>query len=347
LDDTRKSSVVSREAQPFVPTEANRDVAANSSTALAPDTIEPMPSLLEARAAIIRALRKFPILAGLGSPVVAPESVSCIPTEANLDAAANSSTALAPDTIETMPSPIAIPSRAVSRTETTSTSRARTIPRCITFFDVETTGFDSKDRIVTLAAVKLLDTNFSPNADFTVEYMHLIFDPGRKSHPKAEAVHGYSDWLLRHQADFIDCAEIIEGFFTSTDLIVAHNAEFDIDFYNREMKRAGRSLISKPVYCTMNSYRQRSLGGSASLNAICQKIGIQRSTKHHGALEDAWLAMRVYFLLNRISFSTQLPPEFTREPSNMKVAPPLPDGPLPRRRRKGQKPTRAVSPLVH
>jgi DNA polymerase-3 subunit epsilon len=300
LVGTGKSPVVAPEPQRFIPTEANRDVAANSSTASAPDTIEPMPSLLEARAAIIRALRKFPI-----------------------------------------------PSRAVSRTEITSTSRARTIPRCITFFDVETTGLDSKDRIVTLAAVKLLDTDFSPNCDFTVEYMHSIFDPGRKSHPKAEAVHGYSDWLLRHQADFIDCAKIIEGFFTSTDLIVAHNAEFDIDFYNREMKRAGRSLISKPVYCTMNSYRQRSLEGSASLNAICQKIGIQRSTKHHGALEDAWLAMRVYFLLNRISFSTQLPPEFTKGPSNMKVAPPLPDGPLPRRRRKGKKLTRVVGPLVH
>jgi hypothetical protein len=35
-----------------------------------------------------------------------------------------------------------------------------TIPKCIAFLDVETTGLNEKDRIVTLAGLKLLDTNF-------------------------------------------------------------------------------------------------------------------------------------------------------------------------------------------
>src|SRR5258707_14301038 len=76
-------------------------------------------------------------------------------------------------------------------------TRVANIPKCVIFFDVETTGLNSNDRVVTLAAVTLLNTNLLPSA--SLEYLYLIFDPGRKSHPGAEAIHGYSDWILRHQ----------------------------------------------------------------------------------------------------------------------------------------------------
>jgi DNA polymerase III subunit epsilon len=117
-------------------------------------------------------------------------------------------------------------------------------------------------------------------------------------------------------------------------LVVAHNAEFKVGFYNREMERLGRSPISKPVFCTMDGYRQKGFPGSASLSAICHQIGVARSTKLHGALEDAWLAMRVYLWLNNRGFSGQLPSEFTGNPINLRSVPPLPIGTLPRRQRK-------------
>jgi len=116
--------------------------------------------------------------------------------------------------------------------------------------------------------------------------------------------------------------------------VVAHNADFDIGFYDREMQRAGRSPIAKPIYCTMNGYREQDFVGSASLAAICQSIGVARATRFHGALEDAWLAMRVYLWLNQRDVSGEIPAEFTGQPSNMKPVPPLPAGPLPRRHRK-------------
>src|SRR3954471_24226391 len=34
----------------------------------------------------------------------------------------------------------------------------QTIPKCVAFFDVETTGLSDKDRVVTFAGVKVLDT---------------------------------------------------------------------------------------------------------------------------------------------------------------------------------------------
>jgi DNA polymerase-3 subunit epsilon len=214
------------------------------------------------------------------------------------------------------------------------TSKETTIPRCVAFFDVETTGLSDKDRIVTFAGVKLLDTETLSSGTLSMEYVYLIFDPGRKSHPRAEAIHGYSDWALRHQENFGVYAETIETFFDSADLVVAHNAEFDVGFYNREMERLGRPAINKPIFCTLNGYRQKGLIGSASLSAICQRIGATRATNFHGALEDAWLAMRVYLWLNNRAVSGKLPPEFTADPTNMKPVPPPPVGPLPRRQRR-------------
>jgi hypothetical protein len=42
----------------------------------------------------------------------------------------------------------------------------------------------------------------------------------------------------------------------------------------------------------------RELGIRASLDAVSRKLGLARSTRQHGALEDAWLAMMVYLWLH-------------------------------------------------
>ncbi|MCC8956180.1 hypothetical protein H8B02_22945 [Bradyrhizobium sp. Pear77] len=198
-------------------------------------------------------------------------------------------------------------------------------PNCVTFFDVETTGLNSNDRIVTLAAIKLINHETCATR-LEAEFMHLVFDPGKKSHPRAEAVHGYSDWLLRHQDVFDDHAAVIADFFNSSDLLVAHNAEFDLTFYNREMERSGRMAFSKETFCTMTAYRERGLQGGASLDAACRKIGIARSNNQHGALEDAWLALRLYLWLKNNPFAATLPSAFQKPPSNLKPTPSLPDG---------------------
>ena len=238
--------------------------------------------------------------------------------------------------VGSLPEPIIAVVPAVERSERGWLVPApeQTIPKCVAFFDVETTGLTDKDRIVTFAGVKLLDTATLSTGSLQLTYIHLIFDPGRKSHPRAEAIHGYSDWALRHQESFEVYAATIERFFDSADLVVAHNAEFDLGFYNREMEGLGREPISKPTFCTMDGYRKKGFVGSASLSAICRDIGVARATRLHGALEDAWLAMRVYLWLNHRGFSGQLPPDFTGDPINMRSVPPLPIGTLPRRQRK-------------
>jgi DNA polymerase-3 subunit epsilon len=170
------------------------------------------------------------------------------------------------------------------------------VPSSVVFVDVETTGLTDRDRVVSLGAV-WLSTASIVNGPFPVSFVHLIFNPERTCHPAAARVHGYSDSLLCQQETFSARAGFLRQYLNCADLIVAHNANFDISFINRELRYAGESGLSRPIYCTMEGCRERRLP-SAALEKVCEKIGIHRVTQHHGALEDSWLAMMVYLWLH-------------------------------------------------
>jgi hypothetical protein len=71
-----------------------------------------------------------------------------------------------------------------------------TFPSKVVFVDVETTGLTDSDRIVSFAAI-LLETQSLRAGKFTVP-IHVVCDPGKKSHPRAESKHGFSDCHPQH-----------------------------------------------------------------------------------------------------------------------------------------------------
>jgi DNA polymerase III subunit epsilon len=205
------------------------------------------------------------------------------------------------------------------------------LPASVVFCDVETTGITLDDRIVSFAGIGLKTAPLA-NGTFELAYSHLIFDPGRRSHKKAERVHGYSDWVLRFQNPFSVYAEEISNFISAHDVFVAHNASFDLAFINRELEATGFSALARPIYCTMEGYK--TLGGrAASLDAICEGMNLRRSSQLHGALEDAWLVMFVYLWLHGCPMRAPLPASVPLSPTNLVQAPPMLDGPIPRRKK--------------
>jgi DNA polymerase-3 subunit epsilon len=170
------------------------------------------------------------------------------------------------------------------------------VPSSVAFVDVETTGLTDQDRVVSLGAVWLSIGSIG-NGPFPVSYVHLIFNPEKKCHPRAANVHGYSDQLLCQQELFSARSKFVRQYLNCADLIVAHNAEFDLSFVNRELRYSGEANLDRPVYCTMEGCRERRLP-SATLTGVCEQIGIHRSSQRHGALEDSWLAMMVYLWLH-------------------------------------------------
>jgi DNA polymerase-3 subunit epsilon len=209
------------------------------------------------------------------------------------------------------------------------------MPASIVFCDVETTGLGESDRVITFAGIGLRTAALA-NGQFDLSYSHLVFDPGKKSHSKAELAHGYSDWSSRFQDPFSVYADELWQFLRSYELFVAHNAAFDFEFISREMRFAGLPTLALPMYCTMEGYRARGIGGSASLNAVCQRINLTRAGHLHGALEDAWLAMQVYLWLHDCPLRADLPSAIPLTPTNLHDAPPELEGRTPRRKWHGQ-----------
>jgi len=189
------------------------------------------------------------------------------------------------------------------------------IPASVAFCDVETTGLGKDDRIVSFGGIGMISDD---NGRSHLAYTYLVFDPGKRNHRGAEQVHGFSDWVLAVQDRFEVHAAQVLRFLTSYELLVAHNAAFDFRFINREMTSAGLPSLTRPIYCTMKGYRALGRGGSASLNAVCSHIKLARSGQLHAAIEDAWLAMQIYFWLHDGPVQRRLPVSLPRTPSNFR-----------------------------
>lgn len=161
-------------------------------------------------------------------------------------------------------------------------------------FDTETTGLDNKaDRIIEIGAVEL-DNRFPTGRTY-----HVFINPeGREVHPDALAVHGISNEMLADKPRF---AEIIEDWFAfiSDAKLIAHNANFDVGFFNAEFARLGFPPIEAArVIDSLALARRRHPMGPNSLDALCQRYGIDNSHRtKHGALLDSELLAEVYIEL--------------------------------------------------
>ena len=190
------------------------------------------------------------------------------------------------------------------------------LPASVAFCDVETTGLGNDDRIVAFGGIGMNSRDLAKGrAD--LECLYLVFDPGRANRRAAEQIHGFSDSALRLQDPFAVHAADVRRFLTAYELLVAHNAAFDIRFINREMRLSGLPALTRSVYCTMKGYRALDLGGSAALGAVCHHIKLARSGDLHDAIEDAWLAMQIYLWLHGCPLQHRLRGSLPRIPSNL------------------------------
>ncbi|MDH7790910.1 exonuclease domain-containing protein [Ochrobactrum sp. AN78] len=194
----------------------------------------------------------------------------------------------------------------------------------IIVFDTETTGLLPYDRIITLGAVKI------EGDELLSESLYLIFDPRKDSSSQAGAVHGFDNWMTRYQDLFADRASSLHQWFSWADELVAHNAEFDMRYIQREFRKADVEMLTQPVRCTMMRARLLWGGESAKLDHCLSRIGLSRVGARHGALEDAYLTAGLY--LHQQGSRTPLPPiNAWQEPENIKPYPSRPSGQLPRR----------------
>jgi DNA polymerase-3 subunit epsilon len=129
------------------------------------------------------------------------------------------------------------------------------LPASVAFCDVETTGLGLNDRIVSFGGIGMISRDLVKGRPH-LAYLYLVFDPGTGNRRGAEQIHGFSDSTLRLQDPFTLHAAKVRRFLTSHDLLVAHNAAFDLRFINREIRLSGLPVLTRPVYCTMKGSRR-------------------------------------------------------------------------------------------
>ena len=159
--------------------------------------------------------------------------------------------------------------------------------------DTETTGLDplAGHRVVEVGCVELINTVA------TGKTFHAYFNPQMSMPAGAQDIHGLSDAFLADKPLFGDkVAEFME--FLGDAQLVIHNAQFDIGFLNAELARVGRTKLANPFIDTVSVARRKFPGQRASLDALCERLGIDNSSRtKHGALLDSELLAEVYLEL--------------------------------------------------
>lgn len=161
-------------------------------------------------------------------------------------------------------------------------------------FDTETTGLDyvKGDRLVEIGAVELI--NHMP----TGVTFHQYINPERDVPEEVVKVHGLTYDFLK---DFPTFEKIADDWlnFVGDATLVAHNASFDINFVNYELKQIGKPEFEwSRVVDTLEIARLLFPGSRCNLDALCKRFDIDNSSRtFHGALLDAQLLSEVYLEL--------------------------------------------------
>jgi DNA polymerase III epsilon subunit len=170
-----------------------------------------------------------------------------------------------------------------------------------TAFDTETTGLDSHSgRIVEIGAVRFCN-------GVKIEQKAWLINPGIPIPESATRIHGITDEAVADSPHFKEVlAEFIE--FVDGDMLLAHNARFDIRFLSAE---AERNDIHAPTNAVVDTLRLARTwfpdADGFSLPNLLDHIGLQEEDFHRG-LADAEHVMQLF-----LAGTTARPPEYDRD----------------------------------
>lgn len=160
--------------------------------------------------------------------------------------------------------------------------------------DTETTGLDpgAGHRVVEVGCIELV------NMVATGSSLQLYLNPEMPMPTAAQEVHGLTDAFLADKPLFADKVEEFLEFIGDAQLVI-HNAQFDLGFLNAELDRLKLPKLDNPYVDTVSMARRKFPGQRASLDALCDRFGIDNSNRtKHGALLDAELLAEVYLELS-------------------------------------------------
>jgi DNA polymerase-3 subunit epsilon len=160
--------------------------------------------------------------------------------------------------------------------------------------DTETTGLEPEagHRIIEIGCVELV------NRRPTSRRFHRYVNPGRAVDRAAVDVHGIEDDFLAKQPRFAEVAHEFLEFVNGAELVI-HNADFDVEFINHELRRIDDVPHQIRDCCgvldTLALARRLHPGQRNSLDALAKRYSVDNSKRDlHGALLDAQILTEIY-----------------------------------------------------
>jgi DNA polymerase-3 subunit epsilon len=160
--------------------------------------------------------------------------------------------------------------------------------------DTETTGLEAAagHRVIEIGCVELV------NRRYTSKTFHRYINPERLVEAGALEVHGIDDDFLATQPTFSRVAQEFLLFVRGAELVI-HNADFDVEFINHELRRLSEGPRDIRECCevldTLALARKMHPGQRNSLDALARRYEVDNSKRElHGALLDAQILAEVY-----------------------------------------------------
>jgi DNA polymerase-3 subunit epsilon len=141
--------------------------------------------------------------------------------------------------------------------------------------DVETTGARAagSDRITEIAVVVL-------SAGRRETVLESLVNPGRPIPPAVCAITNITNDMVREAPVFADIAERVVAALAGR-VFVAHNARFDWNFVNAEVRRARDLALDGPRLCTVRLARRLVKGiASCGLDSLTHWFGFANPARH-------------------------------------------------------------------
>ena len=163
----------------------------------------------------------------------------------------------------------------------------------ITGLDTETTGLKQEEghRIIEIA---MLTYDFDTRK--LVDKFVTRINPQRPIDPGAQAVHGISFSELTECLIWTDVAQAIADYMAKSDLLVAHNAGFDMPFIANELLRVGIDVPDVDVFDTIDSRWATPFGKKPNLGELCFALDVPYDkSAAHAAEYDVDVMMQAFF----------------------------------------------------
>lgn len=147
--------------------------------------------------------------------------------------------------------------------------------------DVETTGLQpGLDKIIEIAAVRVL------NGEIVDEWNSLV-NPGIYIPADSTQIHGITTEMVQQARSFQELAQEYRDFLKEDSIFAAHNVDFDRDFLNIHLSRAGLVTMPNPYLCTLKLAKQVHPNLTKyGLGSLVEVFGIELPQAHR-ALHDA------------------------------------------------------------